>query len=429
MRIGEQSGPGRWRVQRTLAVTGGVVAVFYAVADRVVEDVLHWTSASGQLLEVAVMAAATSAVLWVGILRPLLRQVAGERRAANERRVRLEENASQQRFESQLHRALEMADSEETAHRLTAKALRLATGGRDAELLLADSSNAHLKRVVAISPDGPAACGVSSPHDCPAVRRSQTLVFPSSEELDACPHLEGRPGGPLSAACVPMSVGGRSIGVLHTAGEVGDPPAGDSLARIEGVATQAGSRIGMLRVMSATTLQAATDPLTGLLNRRSLENKAHDLTRRGVPFALAMGDLDHFKRLNDSHGHDAGDRALRLFARATLRVLRAQDLVCRYGGEEFVIVFPNRTSAEAVTALDRVQQELVLALSGGSTPSFTCSFGVAHSDDAPSFEELCRAADTALFRAKREGRNRIVTDTLPALVPEPSDPSDVVVHL
>ena len=70
----------------------------------------------------------------------------------------------------------------------------------------------------------------------------------------------------------------------------------------------------MLRVMEAVHLQAATDPLTGLLNRRSFENHAQGMIRRNVPFALAMGDLDHFKKLNDTHGHDAGDRALRSFS-------------------------------------------------------------------------------------------------------------------
>ena len=135
---------------------------------------------------------------------------------------------------------------------------------------------------------------------------------------------------------------------------IGNPPVGTDLGALEAIASQAGSQIGMLRVMSATTLQAATDPLTGMLNRRSLENKVHEMIRRGTPFTLAMGDLDHFKRLNDTHGHDAGDRALRLFARTTLRVLRAEDLICRFGGEEFVFVFPDRTVHETVGALERL---------------------------------------------------------------------------
>ena len=409
-----RSDGGRWRVQRLLVGTGLLVAVFYAAADRLVEDVLKLESVFGQLLEVLVMAMVTSVALWVGVLRPLLRQVDKERVATNAHQLQIQATARRQEFESQLHRALEMSGTEEAAYRSTTKALQVVLGGdRDAELLLADSSEAHLKRALTLIEDGPAACGVVSPHDCPAVRRAQTLVFRSSEDLDACPHLQGRPTGPLSATCVPMSVGGRSIGVLHTASEVGDPPVGADLGALEAIASQAGSRIGMLRVMSATTLQAATDPLTGMLNRRSLENKVHEMIRRGTPFTLAMGDLDHFKRLNDTHGHDAGDRALRLFARTTLRVLRSEDLICRFGGEEFVFVFPDRTITETVGALERLRQEVLLALTAGTVPGFTASFGVAHSHQAPSLEELCRIADSALFRAKREGRDRIITDDVP----------------
>ena len=127
--------------------------------------------------------------------------------------------------------------------------------------------------------------------------------------------------------------------------------------------------------MEATHLQASTDRLTGLLNRRSFENQAHDLIRRQVPFALAVADLDHFKALNDTHGHDAGDRALRMSSQILRTSLRADDLVCRYGGEEFVILFVRRSATEAAAALERVQEELLLTVAGGAMPHFTAGFG------------------------------------------------------
>jgi diguanylate cyclase (GGDEF)-like protein len=238
------------------------------------------------------------------------------------------------------------------------------------------------------------------------------LTFASSDDLDACPHLDNRDRGPCAAVCVPVSVGGRSIGVLHAAGDPARLPTADDARALEAVANQSGSRIGMLRVMQATHLQAATDPLTGLLNRRSFENQAHELLRKAVPFALAMGDLDHFKILNDTHGHDAGDRALRVFTQTLRTTLRAQDLICRYGGEEFVILFPRSTATDAAAVLDRAQQELLVATSGGAVPAFTVSFGVAHTDGGADLEDLCRVADAALYRAKREGRNRVVVDSL-----------------
>jgi diguanylate cyclase (GGDEF)-like protein len=212
--------------------------------------------------------------------------------------------------------------------------------------------------------------------------------------------------------CVPVSTGGRAIGVLHTTTAIEHPSSPTAVARLEAVAAHSGSRIGMLRVMEATHLQAATDPLTGLLNRRSFENRAHSLLRGGTPFALAMGDLDHFKRLNDTHGHDAGDRALRAFSQTMRAALRDDDLICRFGGEEFVILFPRRTAIEAARALARVQEELLVSVARGTTPAFTVSFGVAQSDQSSELDELCRIADAALFRAKREGRNRVVVDSL-----------------
>ena len=256
---------------------------------------------------------------------------------------------------------------------------------------------------------------MTSPRECPAIRRSQTLLFSSALEIDACPHLIGRSAGDRAAACVPVSVGGRSIGVLHATTDPAEPPSPVEVARLEALATQAGARIGTLRVMEATHLQAATDPLTGLLNRRSFENKVQDLLRRREPFTLAMGDLDHFKVLNDTHGHDAGDRALRLFSRTMREATRTSDLVSRYGGEEFVIAFPGLSVEVAARALGRIQEQLVLALSAGTVPPFTASFGVAHATDGDTLEDLCRIADAALFRAKREGRNRVVVDDGPAL--------------
>jgi diguanylate cyclase (GGDEF)-like protein len=123
-----------------------------------------------------------------------------------------------------------------------------------------------------------------------------------------------------------------------------------------------------------------------------------------------MGDLDHFKALNDTHGHDAGDRALRVFARTMRAALRGDDIVSRYGGEEFVLVLPDLSVEEARSALERIRESLALAINAGNVPPFTASFGVAHSSNAEDIEELLRVADAALFRAKREGRNRVVVD-------------------
>lgn len=351
-------------------------------------------------VEVFVISSVSAVVLWFGLIRGM--------RAEARRRT----------FDRQLHTALEMAETETGSYLVVARASQGIGLQGHLQLLLADSSQAHLKLAVDEAESAVPGCAVGAPFQCPAIRRGQTLTFPSSTELDACPQLSRRvePGQPpLAAVCVPLNVVGRSIGVLHVATHESFAPRRAVIVALESIAEQASARIGMVRVMEQTHLQAATDPLTGLLNRRSLENQTRDLLRGGQRFAVAMGDLDHFKDLNDTHGHDAGDRALRVFARTLQGALRNDDIICRYGGEEFVIVFPGLTAQEASKALERVREALILAIATGSIPTFTASFGVADSDDATGFEELVQVADTALFHAKRQGRNRVVIDQSAAI--------------
>jgi diguanylate cyclase (GGDEF)-like protein len=150
------------------------------------------------------------------------------------------------------------------------------------------------------------------------------------------------------------------------------------------------------------------------LNRRSLQNTVRDLRNQGVGYALAYGDLDHFKMLNDTHGHEAGDQALRLFARVLGDSLRPNDIAAGYGGEEFVIVLPDCDTAVAIGVLERVRESLALALNAGRVPRFTVTFGVASSAYAPDFEAIVAIADQALLEAKAAGRNRVAVADLSA---------------
>ena len=172
--------------------------------------------------------------------------------------------------------------------------------------------------------------------------------------------------------------------------------------------------------MSQSKLQADTDPLTGLLNRRAMENQVRSLRTEGAPFALAMVDLDHFKDLNDTYGHDTGDRALRLFARVMTSVVRDHDIVSRHGGEEFVIVLPGTDAASATPVLHRIRERLKDHLASAQLPAFTASIGLVDSTWSDDLVDLLRAADRALLVAKLQGRDRLVIDDPPELLPVPT---------
>ncbi|MEG3180949.1 sensor domain-containing diguanylate cyclase [Sphingomonas sp. LT1P40] len=155
--------------------------------------------------------------------------------------------------------------------------------------------------------------------------------------------------------------------------------------------------------------QAATDPMTGVLNRRAFQERLARYRDSGDgPAALALFDLDHFKRVNDSHGHEAGDSALLVFADVLRGNLRSEDVIGRLGGEEFAVLFPGRTASDALAACERVRRSLEDTRIGTPPVSFTItvSTGVAPVRHGETSEAVFRQADAALYRAKALGRNR-----------------------
>ncbi len=329
-------------------------------------------------------------------------------------RVRLEQELTAQArrdsFASKLGEALEMADEEEAVSEVVERAMSEASTLTPMELLLSDSSRANLTRVASNPGLAAPGCPVKSPFSCVAVRRGSAVVFDSSEELNACPKLRDRPAGPCSAVCVPVSFMGRSLGVLHTTGPDRAPLAGEQVAQLTTLAAQAGARIGTVRAFEKTQLQASTDGLTGLDNRRTLEKQLRGIVKAGQPFSLVIADLDRFKQLNDAHGHETGDRALRLFAQVCRDALREEDLIARWGGEEFVIVLSQLDRFQAVRILERIRADLAKA-HPGETPRFTASFGVADSTQGESVEQLMHIADGGLYAAKQAGRDRVTIGT------------------
>ena len=159
---------------------------------------------------------------------------------------------------------------------------------------------------------------------------------------------------------------------------------------------------------------ALTDPLTGLLNRRSMEQRlreaAHGFQRSGRPFSLVMADVDHFKRVNDLHGHAAGDRVLRAVAGQFTEQLRAHDAVARWGGEEFLLLLPETDAATAFEVAQRLRAvaEARLAEAAGLEAGVTLTFGVAMFERGIAGGGVPQAGGRGAVRRERTRGGRVM---------------------
>ncbi len=381
---------------------GLVLAVYNAETDAASAGI-RATTTTATLVSLA-MVAALIAIL----LRPLRRLMERDSRALSAAHQQHRDESDRRDLASHLADGLEAAESEDETHRVVERVFLRLLPNTAVELLLADSAKGAVSRAVTHPTAGGPGCDVDSPWSCPAVRRGRTMVYEDSESINACPHLSNRPGGACSATCVPLSFMGDSMGVVHTAGPVGqvmEPAAVDLLGSI---ASQVAVRIGTIRSFKQVELRASTDPLTGLPNRRATEEQLRRLVNDTETGAVVMADLDRFKQLNDKYGHEAGDRALRLFADSVRQALRDQDWIGRWGGEEFVLALPAMTAPMAKEALDRVREHLADACLRAEAPTVTVSMGVVDSTAAVACDELIRLADEALLAAKTQGRDRVV---------------------
>ncbi|WP_286240553.1 GGDEF domain-containing protein [Neptuniibacter halophilus] len=165
--------------------------------------------------------------------------------------------------------------------------------------------------------------------------------------------------------------------------------------------------------MEEERLRARTDPLTGLPNRAAydehLAQEYERWSRYRTPFSVVVADLDYFKRVNDTYGHLAGDKVLRLVAKVVTKIIRVTDFVARFGGEEFVVILPSTSVAEAEQAMDKLRQALQDSPFNfhGKPVGITMSFGVTEIREGDSLDDVFTRADEALYQAKEEGRNLV----------------------
>jgi diguanylate cyclase (GGDEF)-like protein len=291
--------------------------------------------------------------------------------------------------------------------------------GGDAGALYELTNSRDAVEAVAVWGDPPPVRRVFSPADCWALRRGRLHVVRGSEEELRCAHLEdSRVEG---AVCAPLSAQSETLGVLHL--QVRESVSEERLPILladrerltRTLAEQLELALANFRLRETLREQSTRDQLTGLFNRRfmeeSLERELLRARREGYSLGLLMMDLDHFKQFNDGFGHAAGDLAIHHVGSFLLGAVRGDDVACRYGGEEFVVILP-KASLEDTRRLAETLREGLKALkvkpSGLRLPALTVSVGVACSPDhGETREQLLQAADSALYRAKAGGRDQV----------------------
>jgi len=345
------------------------------------------------------------------------KHVSNELRRANDELLTLV--AALQRRDQEMQLLSRMIDllqrctTEEEAYGVIARMAPELFEGQSGYLASLNASDQSLETVARWGDDAPPDA-LFSLEDCLAMRRRlpHEVVDPQARPL--CRHYGHEPG--TTALCVPLTIHGETLGLFCLAGETGSE---ERRAGRERLAVTVGEAIELclsnLRLQAKLREQAIRDPLTGLANRRFLEEslprELHRASRENSALSIAMLDLDHFKRFNDTFGHDPGDSLLREVGRVLGETLRKSDIACRYGGEEFVLVLPNSSLADIFERIEEIRlavRDLQIRHGDRLLGAVTVSAGVAEAREGMTARELLREADEALYAAKHAGRDRAV---------------------
>jgi diguanylate cyclase (GGDEF)-like protein len=248
---------------------------------------------------------------------------------------------------------------------------------------------------------------VFAPADCWAIRRGRPHPADQLQAELRCAHIKDYDGECL---CVPLTGNGETLGILHLRGA--DALSGShAQAVLATMAERTGLTFANQRLRDNLFTQSIRDGLTGLYNRRYLDDAMLLEERRGKrsggSFGLLMIDIDHFKKVNDNNGHEAGDEVLKKFAEVLKKHTRGGDIPCRYGGEEFTVLLPGASLDASLHRAEHIRDAVEKESFGQNLGRITVSLGVAYPVNGDSAQEILQAADRALYQAKHEGRNRV----------------------
>jgi len=262
------------------------------------------------------------------------------------------------------------------------------------------------------------------PMNCWALRRGRSHLVDDNHPGLLCGHvIEGAPDGQY--LCVPLMARGEAMGIIHLNHSIAHQDTQKTVEKlcdehkaqlIAAVADHISLALSNLKLQETMRQQSIRDTLTGLYNRRYLEESLNvELQRVQLeqrPLGLIMFDIDHFKEFNDLFGHDGGDVLLREMGHLLVKKTRGGDIVSRYGGDEFVAMFPNANIEDTVARAEELRrgvEELVVYHMGKAMGKCAISIGVAaYPEHGNTCDELLRNADNALYRAKNEGRNKVI---------------------
>jgi diguanylate cyclase (GGDEF)-like protein len=315
---------------------------------------------------------------------------------------------------------LQTCRSAEEAYAVVAQYARKMIAGASGALYVLKPSHNYVELCV-LWGDNRAAVQSFAPADCLALRRGQPYFVAAATGGLVCAHVGARTAPYL---CIPMMAQGESLGVLHLCWPPADAAAGPdpngadmSLQRRLALTLAENFALALanLNLREALRNQAIRDSLTGLFNRRYMEETlAREVSRaerRKQTLGVIMLDLDHFKQYNDTFGHTAGDMVLREIGAFLQSHSRTEDIACRFGGEEFVVILPEATLDETLHRAELFRasiKSLNLLFDGRPLDAVSVSLGAAsYPQNGATAESLIRAVDKALYAAKRQGRDRV----------------------
>ncbi len=312
---------------------------------------------------------------------------------------------------------LQVAESEREAHDIHRLQLERGVPGSDVVVLSRNNSEDRLEPATDLQPGSRLhdSLQTAKPRSCLAVRLARP--FESIGETPSLLECEVSGASPKDSTCLPLLVSGEVIGSVLVEHE--GRLAGREERRLHESVAQAAPILANLRNLALAEARAATDALTGLPNRRAINDTLKRMLAQSArtvsPMAVLLIDLDHFKKINDTFGHEEGDAVLAAVGDILASTVRASDFVGRNGGEEFVALLPDTAEEDALGVAEKLRSAIEAVKLARVDRTITASFGVAiHPDVASEPENLLRLADRALYVAKAAGRNRVELARMPS---------------